>query len=82
MFFGVFYYKIERSHATVKLGGFYQTQEEAISRLKVLLPDYKNYVNNTVINLDYVGWINTYEFGDFSSDYSVNQPQNTIHLFS
>ena len=81
MIYGVFYYNGGQSNVSVKLAGFYLTQEEAVERLQTIIPEYKNYINNTVNNSYSVGWINTYQFGDYNSDSPVCQPFNAVKLF-
>lgn len=80
MFYGVYYYNNKSIDPTVYLAGFYCSLIEAINRLKKIMPNYNKYINNTVINMNYVGWINIYEFGDFSSNLSVSQPHNAISI--
>ncbi len=79
MFYGVYYYDFTcNGYPTVYLGGYYNTLAEATKRLNTLVPNYKKYINNTVTNTNTVGWVNMYNFGDFSSELSVTQPHSAV----
>ena len=81
MFYGVYYYVIDYHDADVHLLGFYKTLNEAKARLALYMPNYKPHCNNTVIGNQKIGWINKYQFGDFDSDLTCNQPHSSVNLF-
>jgi hypothetical protein len=82
MFYGVYYYNTTSKDPSVYLAGFYPTLTEATSRLKCILPNYTQHINNTVATSTHIGWINCYNFGDFNSDLSASQPHSSIDLTS
>lgn len=81
-FYGVYYYRCSfHFSTTVNVAGFYETPEEAIKRLKIIIPNYKKGVNNTVSGQKTVGWINEYLIGDINSLVICGQPSTAINVF-
>lgn len=78
----VHFYQISFSAATVYLIGFYDNLEEAKKRLSQVIPNYRKHINNTVIGIGRVGWINCNTFGDLNTDLSASQPHSSIDLFT
>lgn len=82
MFYGVYYYNIGFSVATVYLGGYYQTLNDAKIRLIELIPNYVSGYKNSVKNNCRIGWVNVYELGDVKfNGLSCCQPHSSINLF-
>lgn len=77
----VHFYQVTLSSAIVYLIGFYDNLEEAKGRLSQVIPDYEEYINNTVIGCGRVGWINRNTYGDLNTNLSASQPHSSINLF-
>lgn len=49
--------------AKIMLGGYYLDEQDAVNRLRQLIPNFKPHTSNTVSNGNYIGWISRYELG-------------------
>ena len=83
--YAVLFYRNCHGSADVKLGGVYNTPDEAINRIYNLFgnikPSYKNAVYSE--NGTYCGWINKIKIGD--NNYfglNINQQSNSIPIIN
>lgn len=70
----VYYYWISvYLPSEVKLAGIYDNEEDAITRLRLVVPNFRPHNNKTVTNGYHIGWICRYTLGDY------NQSGATLH---
>ena len=79
--FSVFYYNTLAFNKITYPLGHYDNLDDAKNRLKTIMPNYKQWVNNTVGDKHLIGWINKNSFGDLSTNMSASQPHSAINLF-
>ena len=83
--YAVLFYKNHYGAANVKLGGDYNTPDEAISRIYNLFGNIKSGYKNAVYseNGTYCGWINKIKIGD--NNYfglNINQQSDSIPIIN
>ena len=80
--YSVFYYSISSIERTVYHLGYYANLDDAVKRLKTQMPNYKKWINKTVIQDDLIGWINKNVIGeDLITNLSASQPHSAVDLF-
>lgn len=83
MFYGVYYYNncFSPYGVNVYMAGFYENLNDAVKRLREVIPNYKKNYKNAVSNNERVGWINQYEFGDIPyNGLNASQPHNSVNV--
>lgn len=76
-----FYHMSQSGSPDVHLIGYYDNIHDAVDRLKIIMPNYKKWTNNTVMENNMIGWINKNSFGPFVSNLSMTQPHSAVNLF-
>jgi hypothetical protein len=78
----VYYYNVLGNNKKVYLIGIYNNIYVAIEKLKIVIPNYKQHINNTVIGNNLIGWVNKNNIGDTQIPLIVNQPHSAVDLFN